>query len=529
MSATSVAAPLRLLLLDPDPAFAERLGRLCAEAASPGLALTWADEIAKAEELLRARAFDALLLGAETASGPSLTPFAQLQKSTTSLPVILLTTADDDDTSLLAVREGAESYLVKDAFSGRDLLRVLRSAIERKRVEKRLRQSEEFFRLISENVTDLIAVVDRHGRRLYNNPAYERSLGDATGLAGTDSFHEIHPEDRTRIQSVFEHTLATGQGQRAEYRLLLQDSAVRYIESLGSVVLDESGRPDKIVVVSRDITERRQAMDELQRAHSQLQKAHEELHAAQSRLVQTEKIEALSTFAAGIAHEVRNPLQTILLGIDFLRESLRDPVAPDPGTQQLVLADLENAARKADAVIQGLLEFTAYRQQEIEDHNLSQLLEQSLQAVATELGQRQIKVRLELDPHLPKVNVDARKIRHVLIKLMLGLADRLPAGAPLTLRTCLAAIGRKPSLLPSALTASEPPPAACIELLHASPVAPPVSADASAPSLIRKEDLDLMVVKKVVELYGGIVETRPVEPGLTRTRILFRLESPKAL
>ena len=193
------------------------------------------------------------------------------------------------------------------------------------------------------------------------------------------------------------------------------------------------------------------------------------------------------------------------------------------------MADLENAARKADAVIQGLLEFTAYRQQEIEDHNLSQLLEQSLQAVATELGQRQIQVRLELDPQLPKVNVDARKIRHVLIKLMLGLADRLPTGAAPDSSDLPGHRRPETVVLPSAVTAPEPPPAACIELLHAAASPSALSADSSAPTLIRKEDLDLMVVKKVVELYGGIVETRPVEPGLTRTRILFRLEPPKAL
>jgi PAS domain S-box-containing protein len=529
MSVNPAATPLRLLLLDPSPAFADRLGILCATAASPGLVLTWARDLAEAGNLLRAQNFDVLLLGDAPASRPSSTLIAQLHKSASNLPIILLTTVDDDDTSMLAVREGAENYLVKDSFDSRELLRVLRSAIERKQVENRLRQSEEFFRLISENVTDLIAVVDRHGRRLYNNPAYECSLGQATGLAGTDSFHEIHPEDRARIQTVFEQTLASGRGQRAEYRLLLRDGAVRYIESLGSVVLDESGRADKIVVVSRDITDRRQAMDELQLAHSQLQQAHDELHAAQARLVQTEKIEALSTFAAGIAHEVRNPLQTILLGIDFLRESLRDAVAPDPATQQLVLADLENAARKADAVIQGLLEFTAYRQQEIEDHNLSQLLEQSLQSVATELGQHQIQVRLEVDPNLPMVRVDARKIRHVLIKLMLGLADRLPAKAPVTLRTRLVTPARTPASLPASASRQAQTPAPCIEIEHTASNPVPSGRDSPAPNLIRKEDLDLMVVKKVVELYGGIVETRPVEPGLTRTRILFRGEPQKPL
>ncbi|RPH79360.1 MAG: PAS domain S-box protein, partial [Planctomycetaceae bacterium] len=203
------ATPLQLLLVDSDPDFAARLRDLGVESARPGLVLTWTTDTAEAVMLSQTRAFDVLLLGADATSRPSLTAFAQLHKSAPNLPIILLTSADDDDTSLLAVREGAEDHLVKGGFDRRELLRVLRHAIERKRIESRLRRSEEFFRLISENVTDLIAVVDRDGRRLYNNPAYERSLGPSSGLAGTDSFHEIHPEDRARIQAVFRETLAS--------------------------------------------------------------------------------------------------------------------------------------------------------------------------------------------------------------------------------------------------------------------------------------------------------------------------------
>jgi PAS domain S-box-containing protein len=528
MPEITVATPLQLLFVDSDQAFAAHLRNLCTESAKPGLALTWASNTTQAKDLLRAHTFDVLLLGTEPTARPSLIPFAELQKSASNLPIILVTNAQDDDTSLLAAQEGAEDYLVKGAFDSRELLRIIRYAIERKRVESRLRQSEEFFRLISENVTDLIAVVDRHGRRLYNNPAYERSLGPITGLAGSDSFHEIHPEDRARIQTVFQETLSTGQGQRTEYRMLLRNGEVRYIESLGNVVRDEQGQPDKIVVVSRDITERRQAMDKLQQTLAQLQQAHDELRAAQERLVQTEKIEALSTFAAAIAHEVRNPLQTILLGIGFLRESLRDPAASDATTSQLVLTDLENGANKADAVVQGLMEFTSYRQHQIEDHNLSHLLEQSLQAVSAELGQRKIRVQLELEPDLPSVRVDARKIRHVLIKLLLGLADRLPHDAVLKLRTCRASAPTRPSPFADTSPVRPPAPAACVELEHAAPDTPP-QADTSGPALIRKADLDIMVVKKVVELYGGIVETQLGAPGLWRTRILFRVEPRQEL
>src|SRR5439155_12011241 len=141
----------------------------------------------------------------------------------------------------------AQDYLVKGEFDAQMLSRVVRYAIERKRAEQALRQSEEFFRLITENVTDLIAVLDKGGKRLYNSPSYKRSMGNADDLEGTNSFQEVHPEDKEKIRKIFEQTLTTGTGQRAEYRMLLSDGSIRDIESQGSVIRDENGQPCKVV------------------------------------------------------------------------------------------------------------------------------------------------------------------------------------------------------------------------------------------------------------------------------------------
>jgi len=148
-----------------------------------------------------------------------------------------------------------------------------RLAIEYKQAEVGLKESEERFRLISENVTDLIAVVDLEGRRVYNSPSYKEILGDPEALHGTDSFNEIHPDDRDKIKATFEETVRTGVGQRAEYRFLLRDGSVRFIESQGSVIRDRQGRPANVVVVSRDITERRQAEAKLKEGEEKFRKA----------------------------------------------------------------------------------------------------------------------------------------------------------------------------------------------------------------------------------------------------------------
>ena len=128
---------------------------------------------------------------------------------------------------------------------------------------EQLRQSEEQFRLIAENVSDLIAVLDTEGRRLYNSPSYREILGDPVELRGSTSFDEIHPDDRERIRKIFQETVKTGRGQRAEYRFLLRDGSIRYIESQGSAVPDQDRKTARIIVVSRDVTERKRAEEAL--------------------------------------------------------------------------------------------------------------------------------------------------------------------------------------------------------------------------------------------------------------------------
>jgi len=132
---------------------------------------------------------------------------------------------------------------------------------ERRRSQNR----DELFQIVTENAADMIALVDMKGRRLYNSPAYKKILGyTATELGETSSFEQIHPEDRFKVLEAAREARETGIGKRLEYRIKHKDGSWRILESIASTVRDSHGDVVKLVIVNRDITERKRAEQQLE-------------------------------------------------------------------------------------------------------------------------------------------------------------------------------------------------------------------------------------------------------------------------
>lgn len=129
---------------------------------------------------------------------------------------------------------------------------------ERKRVLEKLHEQKAFFHLIAESISDLIAVLDVDGRRIYNSPSYQQLFGSNRELHGTDAFAEIHPDDRERMKKIFREVVQTGHNHQLEYRLVVADGGVRTMESRSSVIRNHKGKVARVIVVSHDITERKQ-------------------------------------------------------------------------------------------------------------------------------------------------------------------------------------------------------------------------------------------------------------------------------
>lgn len=141
--------------------------------------------------------------------------------------------------------------------------------------EERTSETERLLHLILANIDDMIAVLDLNGVRLYNSPSYEAILGARDRLRGTNSFEEVHPGDRELVRNTFRETLETGVGRRIVYRLLGKDGSIRFIESQGNVIRDAEGKPEKVIVVGRDITDRVRTEEERTRLFSVVEQAHE--------------------------------------------------------------------------------------------------------------------------------------------------------------------------------------------------------------------------------------------------------------
>ncbi|MFA6543869.1 MAG: PAS domain S-box protein [Limisphaerales bacterium] len=131
---------------------------------------------------------------------------------------------------------------------------------ERRRSEEQLRRSEELMRLITDNAADLIAVVDAQGRRIYNSPSYQRVLGySPNDLKVSSSLAQIHPEDIERVKAGAQLITTEGRHNHLEYRMRHCDGSWRYLESSGSAIRNALGEVEKVVIVARDITTRKQA------------------------------------------------------------------------------------------------------------------------------------------------------------------------------------------------------------------------------------------------------------------------------
>ncbi len=128
---------------------------------------------------------------------------------------------------------------------------------ERRRVEAVLRGNEGMFQLITDNVSDMIAVWDRHGEQLYGSRSLTRALGRSQPGDTQPGLAHVHAVDMMRLRDTLRRTLESATGQRLELRVRQDHGQTRIIDCSIEPVRDSGSEPDKVVIVARDVTQRR--------------------------------------------------------------------------------------------------------------------------------------------------------------------------------------------------------------------------------------------------------------------------------
>jgi len=155
----------------------------------------------------------------------------------------------------------------------------------------------------------------------------------------------------------------------------------------------------------------------------------ETLQETQEQLVQKEKLASVGQLAAGVAHEINNPLGSILLYADIMRKETQD------SQQSEDLAMIMNEATRCKTIVNDLLNFSRQNQVLAQQTSLNELLAELCEEAVKQDLFHDVELKTELDPQLPVIQADPLQLRQVFVNLMDNAAEAMPKGGRLTLRT----------------------------------------------------------------------------------------------
>lgn len=270
-----------ILLIEDDPAHAELIRRAF-EDRGDGAKLTIAHTLAVARDCLKKFTPNLIIADWRLPDGDS----SELLKggdSHPAIPVIIMTSYGSERNAVNVIKSGALDYIVKSSESMTDMPHIAERAIEqwmikieKEQMQVQLSDSEAQFRLLAENSTDMISKHARDGTFLYVSPACRALIGyTSEELIGTSVTPLFHPDDSPQLFELFALPARNDETLTMDYRVRHKNGTYVWIETTARIFLDELSGQQEFQASSRNITERKEAEEQLQRAHTDLQEAYD--------------------------------------------------------------------------------------------------------------------------------------------------------------------------------------------------------------------------------------------------------------
>jgi PAS domain S-box-containing protein len=416
---------------------------------------------------------------------------------------------------------------------------ISRDITRMKQMEDELAAERNMLRSVIENIPDPIFVKDAEGRYLLDNAAHCKTLGASSReeVIGRTTF-DYFPADRAAAFKVDDdRVIASGEPmENHEESAPDADGKRRWLLTTKAPIFNpETGKVERLVCIRRDITQMKEAEEKLKAANADLslalanlKEASEELRAIQLQLIEAEKMKSIGRLAAGVAHEVKNPLAIITMGVEYM-EGLE---MGDENAKE-ILHEMRAAVRRADNVIRGLLDFSTPRKLEVTDESLTDILLHALLLVRGEMSGKEYKIETELEPNLPTLRLDRMKVEQVFVNLITNAAHAMPEGGTLTLRVYAKQLtGMGENLAGAAAEAFHAGDRVVVAEIDDTGTGIPEGKLGKIfdPFYTTKPTgkgtgLGLTVTRSIVDLHGGTIEITNRPEGGARATVMFKARS----
>jgi PAS domain S-box-containing protein len=387
-----------------------------------------------------------------------------------------------------------------------------------KEAEEALARERNLLRAIIDNLPDHIYLKDTAGHYIVDNINHLHFLGltHSEEIIGKTVF-DFFPSELARAFTADDQAvIASGRAILNREEMRTTDTGEqRWAATTKVPFRDKIGRIIGLVCVSRDITAQR--------------RAEENLHSTQLQLIQAEKMESLGRMAAGIAHEVKNPLAVILIGADYLSAEMTG----GDGAAMEVVKEIRDSVVRADTIIREMLDFAAPKELRLRPEDLNVLIHTAMPLVRHEMEPNGIVLEEKYSRPLPLAPIDKNKITQAVINLCINAIQAMPGGGALTVSTRaeqLTEVARdEGSRVNERFRVGDT--VVIVEIEDTGVGIPPDKLRTIfEPFFTTKETgkgtgLGLTVTKKIIDLHGGEIRLANRPEGGVKATLIFKAES----
>ena len=266
---------------------------------------------------------------------------------------------------------------------------------------------------------------------LWNQKQEQITTVKASKAIGRDDYDLFSEESADYFRSVDKAVLKRGKLLKVPEEIIEgKDGQDIHLRTVKIPVIEEDTGRRLIVGISEDITEQVRARAKMESLNKNLLETNRELQETQLQLIQAEKLESIGRLAAGVAHEVKNPLALLLLGVDYLS----DGIDPDDPNVTTILKQMREAVDRADRIVRGLVDFSSQRALSREPVQLHAVIDDVLLLVKHELTRSSTTVTVDLPDDLPHVFLDLSKFEQVVINLVINAVHAMSESKKPTLQ-----------------------------------------------------------------------------------------------